>query len=353
METKRLAAEKARSTWPWARGLSVLALAFWLLTFAPAQGPQPAEAAAEPMRIGLMHISVMPEYDQPRIVVQAQGQLIDPGLPADLRLLLPTNAQVTHACFLKKPGDEHVCQRFSAENANDATVLTYQVPGADFFVEYAYAYVTGPGERSFEFSFLPTYPTDRLEVSVQEPLRSTNFAISPPEAGQFTDRDGFRYHSYSYSSIGPEQPIRLQFSYSKDDIRPSVSLSSEAQDDKTAQTSKNLIYGLVLGGGVLAVILMVTTRGHRLLGGPAARGGDADLSLAQTWGSAAASDDRARPASAGRPGADAATAAGPSPSHRSPAPRFCSRCGNSLQNPARFCPTCGSAVDRASPGGRA
>ncbi len=300
----------------WVSGVSLLLLAATAVLLGTGPGGPATVEAAAPTRLAMMIVSVMPEYNQPRIVVQMQGRVSEPAPPADLRLSLPAKAQVTHACFLNKPVDEHVCRPFGVEPAGGSEVLTFQVPGADFFVEYAYGYVERSGQRSFDFVFLPPYATDRLEVSVQEPLRSRDFAVSPEGSTRATEPDGFRYYDYTYQNASPDQPVVLEFSYTKDDLRPSVNPSPSEDPNRTAQTSKNLIYALVLGGSIFAVVVMVLS--HRRKPGvvsPAEPADDED-------------------------GGDLPPAHFPAAAIGGSA-RFCQHCGAALSGPGRFCPSCG------------
>lgn len=319
---------KAKRQQRWFRSIgakvSFVVAVLALLLAAGAKYPAAAQTA-DSLHIGRMQVMVMPEYDQPRVLVQAQGRLLEPSLPTTLTLRLPAGAQVLHACATRQPGGDHVCQPFEAQADGDSVLLSYSIPTVDFFVEYVYGFIDSPGQRSLEFTFLPTYPIDELEVAIQEPLRSMAFTLSPPPASQSADQQGFRYHNYSFSSVAPDQPIRFQFSYVKDDVQPSVSPSAE----QGSQGNKDALYIIILGLGGLAALALLA---HRRLGRLLSPGG-------------------VRATSARGPAAPAAPPRNPAAAGRGMVPRFCTQCGSALGGPVRYCPQCGTPAGHGGAGG--
>src|SRR3972149_3356508 len=129
--------------------------------------------ADEDMRIKSAEVRVEPEYDEPRVLVVNTGTFAGSSFPKEVSFYLPKGVEVTEVCGLKKPQDEHLCQLYETKLEGDVTVLTYKLPVPDYYFEYYYNPVQGTGERAIDYSYQPFYPTDNLQVHVQQPLRST------------------------------------------------------------------------------------------------------------------------------------------------------------------------------------
>src|SRR3990170_3307247 len=82
-------------------------------------------------------VTVLPEYDQPRVLVVLKGELpADTPLPAQVRLRLPADATVTYACSLKQPNDERICEQPTSEPDGDFQSVTYDLTSPALYVEY-------------------------------------------------------------------------------------------------------------------------------------------------------------------------------------------------------------------------
>src|SRR3972149_8628516 len=107
-----------------------------------------------------MVVTILPEYDQPRVLVVLRGELpTDTPLPAQVRLRLPADATVTFACSLKQPNDDRTCEQPTSEPDGDYQAVTYDLTTRVMYVEYYYGTFTGAGQRSTDFSFWPPYPS--------------------------------------------------------------------------------------------------------------------------------------------------------------------------------------------------
>src|SRR3972149_8437587 len=125
--------------------------------------------------------TVLPEYDQPRVLVVLRGELLaDTPLPAKVRLRLPNDAAVTHACSLKQPNDDRICEQPTSEPDGDYQAVTYDLSTPVMYVEYYYGTFTGAGPRSTDFSFWPPYPSKSLQLAIPAPSDATDFNVSPP-----------------------------------------------------------------------------------------------------------------------------------------------------------------------------
>ena len=278
----------------------------------------PGGTAGNTPHVSTMSVSVMPEYDQPRVLVSLQGQLEGATVPQQLSVRLPADAEIGHACALEPPDDSHVCQPFTTQTEGDSLVLNYETPFPNFYVEYHYGSVQGAGNRAFDFALWPPFPVDSLELWVQQPADATDFTLSPSTT-KTVEGNGSRQYGYTFQDVPADQPVSLQLTYARATDEPSVQPSEPPRATKELGGWDHKKIGMVLGvvgGLILAAIVFASVSGRRRL---------ASVEVAAT--------PRAR-------GQDEAPA---TPHTASPATVFCGHCGTRLSRETRFCSQCGRA----------
>jgi hypothetical protein len=167
-----------------------------------------------------MVVTVLPEYDQPRVLVVVRGELLaDTPLPAKVRLRLPNDATVTHACSLKQPNDDRICEQPTSEPDGDYQAVTYDLSTPVMYVEYYYGTFTGAGQRSTDFSFWPPYPSKSLQLAIPAPSDATDFNVSPP-ATRTANEQGARHYIYDFQDVPSDKPINVQLTYSRPTDEP-------------------------------------------------------------------------------------------------------------------------------------
>ena len=239
-------------------------------------------------------------------------------MPQQLGVRLPADAEIGHACALQPPDDSHICQPFTTQAEGDSLFLNYETPFPNFYVEYRYGSVQGPGNRAFDFAFWPPFPVDSLELWVQEPAGAADFALSPSTTN-VVDGNGSRQYGYTFEGVSADQPVSLQLTYARATAEPSVQPSAppEATKELGGWDHKKIGTALgVVGGLVLAVIAFASVSGRRRLATAQA------ATLAQ-----AVSSPRAQDVAPSQPA--------------SPATVFCGHCGTRLSREFRFCSQCG------------
>lgn len=281
-------------------------------------------AAGSTPHVTTMSVSVMPEYDQPRVLVSFQGRLEGATMPQQLSVRLPADAEIGHACALQPPDDTHICQPFTTLAEGNSLVLNYETPFPGFYVEYRYGSVQGAGNRAFDFAFWPPFAVDSLELWVQEPAGATDFALSPSTT-KTVDGNGSRQYGYAFENVSPDQPVNLQFTYARATDEPSVQPSAPPRATKELGGWDHQKIGMALGvisGLVLGVVVFASVSGRRRLA-------------------------TARVAAASRRAQHEAPAP---PDTASPATVFCGHCGTRLSREARFCSQCGRELQVPSEG---
>jgi len=264
------------------------------------------------LRISSMEISIWPEYDEPKVLVMNHGKMADKSMvPAKVRFLVPKGAEVHSTCAITETG-EHQQQAREIQEKGEFDEVSYNLPLPEFHFEFYYNPLQEGANKSFDYLIRPTYPIDMLQVDVQQPLKATNFKVSPSGFSERSDDKGFKYYVYSFNNVLPDKDIKLSVAYTKTDPNPSVE-KQEAQAGQTPQT-----------GGTNPWIILLTIAGSVLL----ALGGYWLVTSRQST-SVAYSGMRA-----------------PQPGKRGkkPAVRFCPNCGTAVKYADNFCPNCGKRV---------
>ncbi|MDO8691106.1 MAG: zinc ribbon domain-containing protein [Dehalococcoidia bacterium] len=318
-----------------ASALPLLALVFGLAT-ALTSSPLSAEGD---LRIKNAHVSVEPEYDEPRVLVIEQGTFASNSFPAQVSFNLPAGAEATEVCGLGQPGDEHLCQLYETRVEGNTVVLTYKLPVPDYYFEYYYNPIQGAGDRQVAFSYQPYYPIDSLQVAVQQPLRSNGFTLSPTTSQSNTDSQGFKFYQYSFNNVESQKPVDLKIAYQKSDDKPSVPKKNPSSTGGGNPDDKTGLVALGIGGaGVLGFLGFLAVRRR-----PEA----VQVSPRRTGFATATAASR-------RPDTSATPVSRPSQSRakgRGAVPAFCSKCGVALDGDETFCSGCGQRVKRPGKGG--
>src|SRR3990172_1688001 len=166
--------------WPGrSRLLPAVVIAFGVALALQTSGVPTTMAQAGPTFTEMV-VTVLPEYDQPRVLVVLRGELpADTPLPAQVRLRLPNDASVAYACSLKPPNDERTCEQPTSEPDGDYQAVTYDLTTPVMYVEYYYGTFAGAGQRSTDFSFWPPYPSKSLQLTIPAPSDATDFNVAP------------------------------------------------------------------------------------------------------------------------------------------------------------------------------
>ena len=298
------------------RRLILLATALMLATILTGfYGLPTALAQEEVLTIKNMDVRVWPEYDNQLVLVVYEGEFLDGSLfPQDVKFLAPLNADVGQVCALRQPSNEHWCQLAQTREEAGSLAISYELPIPTYFLEYYYDGIEGETDRGFAFEFQSPYSIQKLEIEVQQPLRSSNFSLSPEGAVGMSSGDGFKYYRYAFDDVAPGQVINIDASYAKSDTRPSKSGASG-------------------GGGISAVVVIVVL---------------ALAALAVTGWFLMKRHQRTslRPAHATH-SARKPRMTGPTPPAAQAAAKdakatFCSQCGTPLEKGDKFCSDCGA-----------
>ena len=272
-----------------------------------------AQSPTEPTAFKNVRIWVNPEYDDPRLLVMVEGQLVGASAPVTVRFLVPTTAEMYSAGSMDAQG------KYSGgpPDRQTSTIsgwdeISYQLKTDTFRVEY-YDSIGTTLDKLFTYEFMRLYPIQNLTVIVQKPKQTTTFAVDPTGTSGI-DGEGFSIQTSNYTDLDTATPVKFDISYTRTTSEPSLATSPGAGTTSGSNSSTSLIVvvvivAAVLGGGGVYLF----TRSNR----------------------------NSRPstrASRRRAGAPARTKASATP------PVFCSQCGRKVDRAGRFCPACGAEL---------
>lgn len=198
--------------------------------------------AEEPPKITVMDVSVWPEYDQPGVLVQYQGNLAakaDKLNPLELSFFVPKGAGVGAACVIQSNGN-HTSETWKESDVgNDLTQVTFKVTEPQFHVEYYYNPLPSSADKKFSFAYTAALPADQVEVAIQHPLKATDFVLTPEAPNLHKDNEGFTYHAYDFKSVAAGQKLSADVAYTKTDPKPSVSGDKPASSTSAANSASD------------------------------------------------------------------------------------------------------------------
>lgn len=163
-------------------------------------GVSPAVGTDEP-KIDNMTISIMPDYDDPRVLVVLEPILSgDTNLPSTVKFPISAkeeNLEIGMACEVVD--GNHSCKSYTTEKSSDFNELSFTVNSSrDVFLEYYWdAFQEAKDKnRTFIYDYKAPYSIKQLTIAIQEPKQSTGFKVEPASSDVQKDQEGLKEHIY-------------------------------------------------------------------------------------------------------------------------------------------------------------
>lgn len=238
--------------------MTVMFLALSLFLFPAVDG-----LAKEDLSIGRMRVSIWPEHDDPGVLVIYDGRFVDDSqFPTKTSFFIPKDVVISDVCSLSPEG-QHYCQLYEivkGDEGRDKAVMS--LPFANFYLSFHTPAMDVTSEkRAVEFSILANHPIEKVEVDIQQPLRSSEFSIDPAD-GQHSEKKGFNHFKYEMENVAKGEERLFKISYVKTDIKPSVDIKygTMAANSRVwgspydrQRNAKSLVY-IIFATGVAAAV---------------------------------------------------------------------------------------------------
>lgn len=276
-------------------------------------------------------LRLWPEYDDPGLLVIFSGSF-EPKttFPMQVAFPIPAGARNVQATFINESGTL-ISRPFEIEDGR----LTYELPSANFHIEFYLDRALSGDQRTISYTMAAPYAIQALTISVQQPARSTGFALTPAADSSEQGADGLTYHILNRQDVAAGERLDLVLSYSKPDTgltapqlavtTPDAPAQSETSRPAAATGSTNLLPWFLIG---LGAVLLAASLTYWFLS-QRRRAGPSFSASGQT------PDAGAKTPPAVRPGTSRTAAAGD-------VAAYCTNCGNQLRADDRFCSQCGS-----------
>ncbi|MBI4286156.1 MAG: zinc ribbon domain-containing protein [Chloroflexi bacterium] len=293
------------------RHILPLVLVIASLAFGTFLQPVFAQSSQEPTGFKNVTLWVNPEYDDPRLLVMLEGQITGVTAPSLVRFLVPEKAEMFSA------GTKDAQGRYSGgpPNRKASSVpgwdeISYELKYETFRVEYYDPIITGQPDKKIAYEFRWLYPISDLGVVIQQPLKATDFKVSP-EGALTRDGEGFNVQSYTYNNLRPtDPPLRFDIAYTKTDPDPSIS-NPQLQSGTAGRTNLTPVLwsmvAIVVVGGIVWV-----------------------LKSRKKTAYARAAVRRSKQARSAR--------------GKRPRTRYCRQCGQAIEETDLFCSRCGTGL---------
>jgi len=214
-------------------------------------GPALAQSENETVSLKNFDLYLNPEYDDPRLLVMMEGDMVGAAPPVRISFLVPTGAEMYSAGSLTGrngqgyTGGPPERQPASIEGWDE---VSYDLTTKIFRVEYYDANIAGDPDKTISYDFNTVYPISNLRVIVQQPKGATGFSSSlnmpgsDPKTGvKGIDGQGFTIYSYNLNNIEPGKPVHFDISYTKagtgTSVTPTTPASSPVSHSRTSNSS--------------------------------------------------------------------------------------------------------------------
>lgn len=230
-------------------------------------------ASAEALTIGRMRVSIWPEHDDPSLLAIYDGRFEDvSSYPIKTSFFVPRGSVISDACSLSHEG-QHFCQLYKTTPGAEFDEVILTLPYPNFYLSFHTPHFdTQDEKRAFQYRIKANHPIKSLEIDIQQPLRSSEFRITPAkdaialkqEEASISQVKGFTHFAYIMHDIKPGQEPRFGLNYSKQDPKPSVDIKYVSMKGPKTTTSpyetqkkiKGYIY-IVFATGLLVALVLI------------------------------------------------------------------------------------------------
>jgi len=225
------------------------------------------------LSIGRMRVSIWPEYDEPSILAIYDGKFEEGAdYPIKTSFFVPKGSVISDACSLSY-GGQHFCQLYKTVNRGEYDEVSLLLPYPNFYLSFhTPPFDTAREKREFAYRIKSNHPVKIMKVDIQQPLRSTDFHITPDGRAAVAQDDGtirvlkgFNHTAYALTDISEGQESLFKLVYNKKDPKPSVDIKytsmtgsqvSKSSPYETQRNIRSFIY-ILFGTGLVAIVALI------------------------------------------------------------------------------------------------
>lgn len=205
-------------------------------------------SAQQAARVERLTVSLLPQYDDPRLLIIYEATLDAPGSAV---LAVPPAVELHAAAYLAEDGRLREMEA-TFEGASDGRFIRFTTPARTARLEFYQDVIPRQAARRVDFT-LPAQreALDTLRWIVVFPLDATDLATEPAmtEAGQ--NHFGMVEFTRDAGSLPASQSAQQRFSWARESNEPSFLSAAAAPEPPAPSTSPSTLQiVLVLGFGV-------------------------------------------------------------------------------------------------------
>ena len=224
----------------------------------------PAQAQSE-TRLSSVNVEILPEYDQPKVLVIYRISLPPETLiPVTLDLRVPAQVEVFAVAYVNPENSNLLNAQYDRSVKGSWATLTITSNSLSVQVEYYDALVKNGTARHVVFEWAGNYAVDAFTIVFQQPAGATDLTINPILPNSSIDQAGLTYYQSATQPLAGGQSYTLTVDYSKATdtlsttglpVQPTQPLNSSTP----GRVTLNSILPLVLAGigGALIVVGIV------------------------------------------------------------------------------------------------
>jgi len=214
----------------------------------------PAEAQTESTRLAGVEVRILPDLDQPAVLVMIMANLpSDPVDSTTVSLKLPAAAGQPTAVAYLDPERGPINASYTTQPDGDTTWITLETSEQAIQVEYYIPYHRNNNNVSFTYTWLGGIAVDELVIRFWEPAQASSVATNANFELPVVQPDGRRYHQWWVGAVGQEQELATEISYvaPRPDFDPPPAAAVQQKTDPNILTSiLTGLGGLLIGAGI-------------------------------------------------------------------------------------------------------
>lgn len=249
--------------------ISALMMLAFIVTIVPIAAEAADGDTKQALEFKKLDVSVMPEYDDPRVLIVNEGILVNKSskpVSGEVSFIIPKNAEIGMACELVN-GGQHSCQPWRKDDAGENDRLVWKItktlqPGEEYPVFWEYYYTPAQGytapNKSIDIDLTSDYNMKQVAFTIVQPLKATEVKITPSIALSGQSSEGMNYYTTTYFNKPAGEKIPLNLAYTKSDPNPSKERPQDPNNPgPQGETTSSMLGGLGKPGIIFPLLIFI------------------------------------------------------------------------------------------------